>query len=96
MTNVDIIVLADTDAHADMGRIPNALETTKEFHEAGDAVTLIFDGAGTKWVGVLSNSDHRLHRNFAAVRETIACACRYCAADFGVKEEVQQSGIPLL
>jgi hypothetical protein len=96
MTKIGIIVLADTETHADLGRVANALETTKEFHEAGDAVTLIFDGAGTKWVGVLSNPDHRLHRTFAAVRETVAGACRYCAAAFGVKEEVQQSGIPLL
>src|SRR6266446_2212361 len=64
MTKIGIIVLADTETHADLGRVANALETTKEFHEAGDEVTLIFDGAGTKWVGVLSNPDHRLHRNF--------------------------------
>jgi hypothetical protein len=96
MTKVGILVLADTETHADMGRVANALETPKEFQEAGDEVTLIFDGAGTKWVGALSHPDHRLHKQFTAVKESIAGACRFCASAFGVKEEVQQSGIPLL
>jgi hypothetical protein len=77
MAKVGIIVLADIETHADMGRVANALETVKEFQ-------------------VLSNPQHRLHRQFAVVRPSIAGACRFCAAAFGVKEEVQQSGIPLL
>ncbi len=48
MAKVGIIVLADRETHADMGRVANALETVKEFQEAGDAVTLLFDGAGTR------------------------------------------------
>jgi hypothetical protein len=96
MLKVGIIVLADTETHADMGRVANALETAKEFQEAGDGVTVLFDGAGTRWVGVLSDPEHRLHRQFATVRPSIAGACRFCAAAFGVKEEVQKSGIPLL
>ena len=40
MTKVRILVLADTETHADMGRVANALETTKELQEAGDEVTL--------------------------------------------------------
>lgn len=96
MAKVGIIVLADIETHADMGRVANALETVKEFQEAGDAVRLLFDGAGTRWIEVLSNPQHRLHRQFAAVRPSITGVCRFCAAAFGVKEEVQQSGIPLL
>lgn len=51
MTKVAIVVMADTETHGDLGRIANALTTTKEFEEAGEAgdeVTVIFDGAGTK------------------------------------------------
>lgn len=93
---VGIIVLADKATYADMGRVANALETAKEFQEGGDEVAVIFDGARTRWVGELSKPDHRLHRQFRAVRANIAGACRFCATAFGVKEEVQQSGIPLL
>jgi hypothetical protein len=93
---VAIVVLADSDTHADLGRMANALEAAKELHEAGDAVKMLFDGAGTKWVGALADPAHRLHGKFEAVRPTIAGACRYCAAAFGVREAVEQSGIPLL
>jgi hypothetical protein len=91
-----IVVLADTETHADLGRVYNAIETVKEFQEAGDEVTLLFDGAGTKWIGLLANPDHRLRRHFDTVKPTIAGACRFCAAAFGAKAEVEQSGIPLL
>ena len=74
----------------------NALTTAYEFKEAGDGVDLIFTGAGTKWVGRLSDLDHRLHRAFDIVKDEVAGACRACAVGFGVKEEVQASGVPLL
>lgn len=96
MTKIGILVLADKETHADMGRVANALEVAKEFQEAGDEVAILFDGAGTRWVGELSQPNHRLHRSFAVVKPSIAGACRFCAAAFGVKEEVEQSGIPLL
>jgi hypothetical protein len=96
LIRVAIVVLADTETHADLGRVANAIEAAKESHEASDHVKLLFDGAGTKWIGVLSDPAHRLHGKFEAVRATIAGACRYCAAAFGVREQVEQSGIPLL
>lgn len=37
--HVALIVLADTETHADMGRVANALEAAKELYEAGDPVT---------------------------------------------------------
>jgi hypothetical protein len=96
MVKVAVVVLADTLSHADRARVANALTTTYEFKEAGDEITLIFTGAGTKWVGELTDPDHRLHRAFEMVRDKVAGACRACAVSFGVNEEVQASGVPLL
>lgn len=96
MTKVAIVVMADTETHGDLGRIANALTTTKEFKEAGDEVTVIFDGAGTKWVGELTKSDHRLNGDFESIRDSVAGACAYCANAFGVKYQVEKSGIPFL
>lgn len=70
-TRVAVLVLADTETHADLGRIANALETAKEFHEANETVTVIFDGAGTKWIGELAQPDHRLHGSFESLRDVI-------------------------
>ena len=96
MTKVAIVVMADTETHGDLGRIANALTTTKEFREAGDEVTVIFDGAGTKWVGELTKSDHRLNGGFEEIRDSVAGACAYCANAFGVKYQVEKSGVPFL
>jgi hypothetical protein len=96
MTKVAIVVLADTETHGDLGRIANALTSAQDFKEAGDEATIVFDGAGTKWIGELSRPDHKLHEAFESVRDSVAGACAYCAKSFGVKQQVQKSGIPLL
>ncbi len=96
MAKVAIVVLADTETHGDLGRAANALTSAKEFKQAGDETTIIFEGAGTKWVAELSSPDHQYHEAFNEVKDQVAGACSYCSAAFGVKEEVEASGVPLL
>ena len=96
MAKIAIVVMSDTETHADNARVANALTTAYEFKEADEEVTLIFTGAGTKWVAELSEPDHRLHRAFRMVKDTVAGACKACATSFGVREEVEASGVPLL
>jgi hypothetical protein len=36
MTKVAVLVFADSETHADMGRMSNALAIVKEFRDAGD------------------------------------------------------------
>ena len=64
--------------------------------EAGDAVRLIFDGAGTRWIGALANPQHRSHRLYQEIKGRITGACRYCAGAFGATAAVEAEGIPLL
>lgn len=96
MAKIAIVVLADTTSHGDLGRAVNALLTVKEAGEAGDEVRLVFDGAGTKWIGELANAEHRSHPLYQAVKGQITGACRYCAAAFGTMDAVQAAGVPLL
>ncbi|HZC18990.1 MAG TPA: DsrE family protein [Rubrobacteraceae bacterium] len=96
MERVAVVVLAGRETRADEARVANALTTVNEFKEAGDEVTLIFSGAGTRWIGELSGSDHPLSNAFGMVKDKVAGACSACAASFGVEEEVQASGIPLV
>ena len=95
MSKIAVVLLADTDTPGDMGRMANALITVKEAREAGDDVRLIFDGAGTKWVGVLAAADHKYHESFTSVREAIAGVCAYCAKAYGVADRVEAAGLPL-
>jgi len=93
---VAILVLADTETHADMGRVANALQTTKELKEAGDNVIMIFDGAGTKWVRELAGDGNPLSPLFEQVKDKLVGACSYCAGAFDAKEDVRSFGVSLL
>ncbi|NIR51656.1 DsrE family protein [candidate division KSB1 bacterium] len=96
MAKVAVVVLADTESPGDLGRGVNAMMTAKELKENNDEVQIVFDGAGTKWVPTLSNSEHKYHDLFASVRDEIAGVCSYCASAYGVKNGVQTSGVQLL
>jgi predicted peroxiredoxin len=74
MAKAAILLLADTETHADMGRAANALTTVQEFAEQGDDVTLIFDGAGTRWAAELVKEESQLHPAFTKVQDRVAGA----------------------
>jgi hypothetical protein len=96
MAKAAIIVLADTETAGGLGRVVNALTTAKEFKQAGDEVAIVFDGAGTKWIAELADTDHRYGGLFADVRDRVAGACEYCSEAYGVQTEVEASGVELL
>lgn len=96
MAKISVVVLSDTETHADLGRMLNALELVKEAAAAGDQTELVFDGAGVKWVPALSDPDHDLNSVFEEVRGFVAGACEFCANAFEVKEDVQDADISFL
>ena len=93
MAKAAIVILTDTDSHADLGRLVNGLEAAKEFAEhPEDEVELIFDGAGTAWVPELEDPEHDLHELYSAVADS-AAVCDYCAGAFGVSDAVDDAGV---
>src|SRR5919197_53450 len=96
MPKAALVVFAGTEGREGIGRVANALVTAKEFKETGDEVTIVFDGAGTPWIGTLADPSHRYHGAFEEVRDRIAGACSCCAGRYGVRDQVEQAGIPLL
>jgi hypothetical protein len=96
MAKMGVVVLADTETAGDLGRVVNALITAREAKESGDDVTVIFDGAGTKWVGELSNAEHQYSELLERVSDVVAGACSYCAKAYGVRDAVEQANVPLL
>ena len=93
---VAIVVLAGTETHEGLGRIVNALLVAKELQENGDDVKLLFDGAGTEGLAAVAKPDHKAHSLYQAVQAIVIGACSYCASAFGVRETLQDLGIPLL
>ena len=95
MNRAAIVVLADTDTYEALGRLANALYAVKEFRDAGDEVSLIFDGAGVKWIGELAKPEHMYHAMFQEVRDCTGGVCEYCAKAFRVMDAVEAAGVPL-
>jgi hypothetical protein len=96
MLKVAVVVLAGTETHEGLARVVNAMVTAKELKEAGDQVRLVFDGAGTAWVGELAKPDHRAHRLYAAVRDRVDGACAYCARAFDATHDLERENVHLL
>ncbi|MCA9815006.1 MAG: DsrE family protein [Cyanobacteria bacterium HKST-UBA01] len=93
-----VMVYADPKSGTEeaLGRLFNALATTYEFKEKGDDVTLMFQGAGTRWIGELSNEEHPAFALFEAVRDKVAGVSCGCADVFGATEAVEKSGFDLI
>jgi hypothetical protein len=92
MQKAAIVVYADTESHADLGRLTNALTAAKEFDESGDEVKVVFDGAGTQWIPELEDESHTAHPLYDSLREHVS-ACEYCSGAFGVDDEVAASDV---
>lgn len=95
-TKVAIVVFADTTSMEAMGKVSNAFVLANESIENGDELKIIFEGAGTKWIGELEKEDHMLHQMYLGIKNRITGVCAHCSKAFGVKSEVEKAGVPLL
>ena len=93
-----IIVLSDPKSGSDeaLGRLFNALASAYDFKQRGDEVTLLFQGAGTRWVGEVSKGEHPAHALFEEVRDKVAGVSCGCADVFGGTEDAEKSGFDLI
>ncbi len=93
-----IVVLSDPKSGSEesLGRVFNALASAYDFKQRGDDVTVLFQGAGTRWVSEVSKSDHPAHDLFEAVKDKVAGVSCACADVFGASEEVAKTGFDLI
>jgi hypothetical protein len=96
MTKIAIVVFADTNTVEALGKVSNAFMLASEAIENGDQLKIIFEGAGTKWIGELEKEDNKMHGLYLSLKNKITGVCSYCAQAFGVKNEIIKSGLPLL
>ena len=93
-TPVAVVVLSDV--ADDLARVYRALGTAKEFVDAGDDVTIVFDGSGVDTLAALSAEDHQLHGLLESLRGHVLGACSFCAKAHGVKDAVEAGNWKLL
>lgn len=98
MTKTAIVVFSDPKSGSEesLGRLFNALASAYDFKYRGDDVTLLFQGAGTRWIGEVTKAEHPAHQLFEAVKDKVAGVSCGCADVFGATEEVEKSGFDLI
>lgn len=97
-TKAAIVVLSDPKGGTDeaLGRVFNALAAAYDYKARGDEVTILFQGAGTRWIGELQNESHPAHALFNEVKDQVAGVSCGCADVFGGRAEAEQSGFELI
>ena len=95
---VSIVIFSDPKNGSEeaLGRVFNGLAAAYEFKQAGDDVTIIFQGTGIRWTGELMKKDHPAHELFEAVKDQVAGVSCGCADVFGSSEEATKSGFDLI
>ncbi|AGY59836.1 DsrE family protein [Gloeobacter kilaueensis] len=93
-----IVVLSDPvhGGEESRARLINALAAAYDFKQRGEEVSVLFQGAGVRWIGELNQPDHPLASLYQAVREKVRGASCECANVFGATETVQKNGVTLL
>ncbi len=93
-----IVVLSDPRSGAEdaLARVFNALAAAYDFKYRGDEVTILFHGAGTRWIGELGDAEHPAHALFEEVKDKVAGVSCACAELFGATEEAEGSGFDLI
>ncbi|MCV2419903.1 MULTISPECIES: DsrE family protein [Roseateles] len=93
-----IIILSDPKNGGEdaLGRMFNGLAAAYDFKQRGTDVSIYFQGAGTRWPGVISQADHPVHALFKAVETEIAGVSCGCADVFGSREDAVKSGFDLI
>lgn len=92
-----IVVLSDPNTGEEaLGRAFSGLGAAYELKQRGDEVTIIFQGAGTRWAAVLTKQDHPLHGLYNLVKDRIAGVSCGCSDVFGVRHDAESAGFNVL
>ena len=80
-----ITILSDPKNGSDesLGRVFNALAAAYDFKNSGKEVSILFQGAGSRWPEVLQAEEHPAHELFKAVEDKIQGISCGCADVFG-------------
>ncbi len=93
-----IIILSDPKSGSEgaLGRVFNGLAAAYDFKQKGEEVTVLFQGAGTRWPSELIKGDHAAHDLYEAVRDKVAGVSCACSEVFGATEDAERAGLDLI
>lgn len=92
-----VVLFSDPKSGSDeaLGRLFNSLFLTYELKEKKQDVSLIFQGAGSRWIAELAKPDHAAHALYEAVKEKVL-VCGGCADVFGATTGAESAGAKLV
>jgi hypothetical protein len=98
MNKTAVIILSDPKSGSDeaLGRIFNALVTAYDAKQRGHEITVQFQGAGTRWPGLITSADHPVNGLYEAVKDKIAGVSCGCADVFGAREAAEENDFKLI
>lgn len=93
-----VIILSDPKGGGEeaLGRCFNGLAAAYDAKTNQESVTILFQGAGTRWPATLSQADHPGHGLYEQVRDTVAGVSCGCADVFDATEDAQAAGMDLI
>ena len=93
-----IVILSDPKSGSEeaLGRVFNALAAAYDFQQSGTDVTVLFQGAGTRWVAELTKSKHPAYELFNLVKDNVKGVSCGCAAVFGATQDAESAGFDLI
>lgn len=98
LNKIAVIILADPKPGAEeaLGRLFNGLVTAYDAKQRGDDVTVLFQGAGTRWAGLITDKAHPANGLYEAVKDKIAGVSSGCADVFGARESAQSNNFTMV
>jgi hypothetical protein len=98
MKKIAVVILSDPKAGGEeaLGRVFNALVTAYDAKQRGHEVTVLFQGAGTRWSGLITSRDHPVNALYEQVKDKIAGVSSGCADVFGARDSARDHGFALV
>lgn len=93
-----IVVFSDPKSGSDeaLGRVFNALAAAYDIKHRNEHVEIVFQGAGTRWAGVLTQKDHPAYALYKAVEDRVVGVSCGCADVFGARADAEKNGFSLI
>ena len=95
MNKIGVVIYSSLEG-AGHSAVYRAMMFVDELLRAGDDVTLIFDGAGSKTLAAIMRPENDVHRAWKKAERALRGVCSYCAKSYGVRDELETVGIPML
>lgn len=98
MNKIAVVILSDPKANSEeaLGRVFNALAIAYDAKSRGQQISVLFQGAGTRWAGLIVSPDHPVNGLYEAVKDKIAGVSCGCADVFGARDSAEANGFSLV